>query len=289
MPVKMRLQRGGKKARPFYQIVIADGRAPRDGKFIEKIGTYNPITNPAEIKIDFDRALYWLQTGAQPTDTVRSILSHKGIMYKNHLLNGIKKGAHTEEQAEAKFQTWLSEKESKVDKQVKSIEEGDRNALKKKLEAETKIKEDRAKAISTRRAAEIEELVEAVKEPEQEEDTQQEAGEEAAAEAPKEPEVKAEAEVPAEEKAEPTEETKEEPVTEEKPESKVEEPAEVKTEVEPEVKPEEKPEEKVEEKAEAKAEEKSDAGEESKPEAEAKEDKPKGKKTSEKDAPAKKE
>ena len=105
MPTKMRLQRHGKKGAPFYHIVIADGRAPRDGRFIEKIGTYNPIQNPAEIILNADKALDWLQKGAQPTDTVRAILSYRGILYKNHLLKGVKKGALTEAEAEAKYQT----------------------------------------------------------------------------------------------------------------------------------------------------------------------------------------
>src|SRR6056300_1075829 len=122
MPTKIRLQRRGRKARPFYHIVIADGRAPRDGKFIEKIGTYNPITEPADIQLNFDRALYWLQSGAQPTDTVRNILSLKGVMYKNHLLKGVKKGAFSEEQAEAKFQAWLSDKEAKLENSRKETE-----------------------------------------------------------------------------------------------------------------------------------------------------------------------
>jgi len=110
MPVRIRLARHGKKARPFYHIIIADGRAPRDGKFIEKIGTYSPITTPADIKLDFDKALSWLQKGAQPTDTCRAILSSRGVLYKNHLLKGVEKGALTEEQAEERFKVWMEEK-----------------------------------------------------------------------------------------------------------------------------------------------------------------------------------
>ena len=117
MPTKIRLQRHGKKGQPFYHIVIADGRAPRDGKYIERIGTYNPLVKPADIKLDFDRALHWLQVGAQPTDTMRAILTYKGVIYKNHLLVGVKKGAHTEEQANAKFDAWLKEKEEKNSEQ----------------------------------------------------------------------------------------------------------------------------------------------------------------------------
>ena len=109
MPVKIRLQRHGKKGSAFFHIVVADGRAPRDGKFIEKIGTYDPKTHPATIDIEFDKAIAWLQKGAQVTDTTKAILSYKGVMYKNHLIKGIAKGALTQEQADAKFEKWLSE------------------------------------------------------------------------------------------------------------------------------------------------------------------------------------
>ena len=112
MPAKIRLQRHGKKGQPFYHIVIADSRSPRDGKFIEKIGTYNPVTDPAQINIKFDRALHWYSVGAVPTDTVRSLLSKAGVMMKYHLLRGVQKGALTEEQAEVKFQNWMKEKEA---------------------------------------------------------------------------------------------------------------------------------------------------------------------------------
>ena len=115
MPTKIRLQRHGKKGQAFYHIVIADGRAPRDGRNIEKIGTYNPVAKPAEIVLDFERALYWVQVGAQPTDTVRSLLSYKGVIYKNHLLKGVTKGALTAEQAELKFEEWLEAKQSKIE------------------------------------------------------------------------------------------------------------------------------------------------------------------------------
>jgi len=144
MPTMMRLQRHGKKRNPFYHIVIADGRAPRDGRFIEKIGTYNPIPNPAEINIKFDKALDWLQKGAQPTDTVKSILSFKGILYKYHLLKGVKKGAMTEVEAEAKFQNWLTEKEAKIEAGIQGIEEKKRNTKKDLLEAEVKVNEARS-------------------------------------------------------------------------------------------------------------------------------------------------
>lgn len=156
MPTKMRLQRFGKKRKPFYHIVIADGRAPRDGKFIEKIGTYNPVHNPAVIELDFDKAVQWLNNGAQPTDTVRAILSYKGVLYKHHLLRGVAKGALTEAEAEAKFQTWLTEKEAKIDAKRKGLEEKSRNERKEMLEAEIKIKEAREAELAKKRAAEME-------------------------------------------------------------------------------------------------------------------------------------
>jgi small subunit ribosomal protein S16 len=160
----MRLQRHGKKGKPFYHIVIADGRAPRDGKFIEKIGTYNPITNPADINLNFDKALDWLQKGAQPTDTVRAILSYKGVLYKNHLLIGVKKGALTEQEAEAKFQTWLKEKEARIEAKRKGLADKDRETRKARLEEEAKINEERAAELAKKKAAELEEQVKAAKE-----------------------------------------------------------------------------------------------------------------------------
>ncbi len=114
MPVKIRLQRKGRKKRPFYHIVIADARAPRDGRFIESIGSYNPMTKPATIEIDNDKAYQWLMEGAKPTDTVRAILRFKGVLYKKHLMRGVKKGALTVEEAEQKYNAWLEEKEAKV-------------------------------------------------------------------------------------------------------------------------------------------------------------------------------
>lgn len=114
MPVKIRLQRKGRKKRPFYHIVIADSRAPRDGKFIEKIGIYNPMTKPATIELDRDKAYDWLMKGAQPTETARAILRFKGVLYKKHLMQGVKKGALTEEQAQEKLNAWLESKEAKI-------------------------------------------------------------------------------------------------------------------------------------------------------------------------------
>ena len=156
MPAKIRLQRHGKKGQPFYHIVIADGRSPRDGKFIEKIGTYNPLTEPAQINLKFDRALYWYSVGAVPTDTVRSLLSQKGVMLKYHLLQGVKKGAMTEEQAEVKFQNWMKEKEAKVANFVKANEEKARGEKKTRLEAEKQVNEARAAELAKKRLAELE-------------------------------------------------------------------------------------------------------------------------------------
>lgn len=156
MPAKIRLQRHGKKGQPFYHIVVADSRAPRDGKFIEKLGTYNPLTNPAQINIKFDRALHWYSIGAVPTDTVRSLLSKTGVMMKYHLMRGVQKGAMTEEQAEVKFQNWMKEKEAKVANFVKANEEKARGEKKTRLEAEKQVNEARAAELAKKRLAEME-------------------------------------------------------------------------------------------------------------------------------------
>lgn len=152
MPTKIRLQRRGKKGQAFYHIVIADGRAPRDGKFIEQIGIYNPISVPAEIELNFDKALDWLKKGAQPTDTVKAILSFKGVLYKNHLLKGVQKGAMTEEQAEAKFQAWKEEKNLKLDSKKKALELSEKDLRKQALEEEKKVNEAKAEAIAKKLA-----------------------------------------------------------------------------------------------------------------------------------------
>ncbi len=150
MPVKIRLQRHGKKASAFFHIVIADGRAPRDGKFIEKIGTYNPTTNPATINIDADKALTWLNKGAQPTDTCRAILSYKGVLYKNHLQGGVAKGALTQEQADGKFAKWMAEKETKISGKVEKLATADKDSYKKRMAAEAAAKEAKAAKIATK-------------------------------------------------------------------------------------------------------------------------------------------
>jgi len=154
MPVKIRLSRQGRKKLPFYHIVVADSRAPRDGRFIERIGSYNPITNPATIELNFESALDWLQKGAQPTETCRAILSYKGVMIKKHLLEGVKKEAITTEQAEAKFQAWITEKEAKIQAKKDSLVKGKRDDMKTRIEAENKVKEARAQEIAKKRAAE---------------------------------------------------------------------------------------------------------------------------------------
>ena len=156
MSVKMRLARHGRKRYAYYHIVVADSRAPRDGRYIERIGSYNPLTNPATIELNFDRALDWLQKGAQPTDTCRAILSYKGVLYKNHLLIGVKKGAITMEQAEAKFDTWLKEKEGKIKAKIDLVENSNAKRKNERLEAEAKVREARAQAVAKKRAAEAE-------------------------------------------------------------------------------------------------------------------------------------
>ena len=158
MPVKIRLQRHGKKGKPFYWIVAADARAKRDGKFLEKLGTYNPNTNPAQIDLNVDNSVQWLQNGAQPTDTARRILSYKGVMLKHHLLGGVAKGALTEEQAEKKFQAWLEEKAGKVASKEEGLAKAKADAKAKALEAEKEVNEKR-KAAAIEEEAPVEEEV----------------------------------------------------------------------------------------------------------------------------------
>jgi small subunit ribosomal protein S16 len=152
MPAKIRLQRKGKKGQPFYHIVIADGRAPREGRFIERIGTYNPLTKPAEIDVNFDKAIGWMQKGAQPTDTVRAILSYKGVLYKFHLLEGVKKGAMTPEQAEEKFQAWASEKQAKIVSKIRENELKAKESKKEQVAHEEKLNEAKAASVAKKLA-----------------------------------------------------------------------------------------------------------------------------------------
>ena len=153
MPARIRLQRHGKKNQPFYHIVVADGRAPRDGKFIEKLGTYNPLTNPATIELNFDSAVEWVKNGAQPSDTVRRILSYKGVLLRRHLQIGVEKGAISQEQADVKFNEWLQAKEAKINSKKSDIENEARNTRKARLEAEKKANEQKAAAVAAKRQA----------------------------------------------------------------------------------------------------------------------------------------
>ncbi len=167
MPVKIRLQRHGKKGKPFYWIVAADARSKRDGRFLEKLGTYNPNVNPANIDLDVDGAVKWLQNGAQPTDTARAILSYTGALLKNHLAGGVRKGALTEEQAEEKFQAWVSEKEGTVNSKKDAIAKADAAAKAKALEAEKEVNAKReAEAAQAEAEANAEEVAEEAQETE---------------------------------------------------------------------------------------------------------------------------
>jgi len=240
--LKLRLARHGRKRHAYYHIVAADSRAPRDGKYIEQIGVYNPNTDPAYIDLDFDKSLDWLYKGAQPTETVRAILSYKGVLYKKHLLEGVKKGAFDEKVAEERFQKWLQEKEAKIQaKRDKLIVESE-TQKKNRLEAEIKVKEEKAEKLAKKFAAK-EDSEEAEKETDTEATT--DVTEEAVAEGEKTEEAAAKIEEPpTEEKSDAKEEVKtEEPVAEKKaeePAAKTEEPVKEKPEAKEEVKAEEK-------------------------------------------------
>ncbi|MDX1349893.1 MAG: 30S ribosomal protein S16 [Putridiphycobacter sp.] len=160
MATKIRLQRHGKKRKPFYHIVIADARAKRDGKYIEKIGTYNPVTNPATIDLNIEKAVSWLQTGAQPTDTAKAILSYTGALYKNHLLKGVAKGALTEADADKKFAAWLEEKEAKIQAKKDGLVKNADSAKAKVLAAEKEANEKRAAEIAAKNTPPAEEVAE---------------------------------------------------------------------------------------------------------------------------------
>ncbi len=152
MAVKIRLARKGRKKLAFYHIVVADSRSPRDGRFIEKLGSYNPNTNPATIELDFDKALGWLQNGAQPTDTCRAILSYRGVMMKKHLLEGVKKGAFDEAEAEKRFSEWVTNKEKSIDLKRSSLELSVEERKRKRIEEEKLINETRAAELAKRNA-----------------------------------------------------------------------------------------------------------------------------------------
>ncbi|MBR0054431.1 MAG: 30S ribosomal protein S16 [Bacteroidales bacterium] len=157
MATRIRLQRQGKKNQPFYHIVVADGRAPRNGSYIERLGTYNPLTNPAEVKINFERALYWVEVGACPSDTARALLRHEGVYLMKHLRGGIAKGALTENDAQRKFDAWKQERESKLNNIKREAADAQRKVIKTRLEAETKVKE----AIAAKVAAKLQAAAEA--------------------------------------------------------------------------------------------------------------------------------
>ena len=158
MPVRIRLQRHGKKGKPFYWIVAADARSKRDGKFLEKLGTYNPNTNPATINLDVDGSVKWLHNGAQPTDTARAILSYKGVLMKKHLLDGVKKGAFDEVEAEKRFTAWLEEKEAKVQAKRDGLSKAEAEAKAQALAAEKEVNEKRI--ASQQPEPEVEEVAE---------------------------------------------------------------------------------------------------------------------------------
>ena len=155
MAVKIRLQRHGKKDRVFFHLVVADSRAPRDGAFIEKLGVYNPNTNPATVDINFDSTLKWLQDGAVPTNTCKAILSYKGVLIKKHLLDGVKKGALTEEQVEKKFAAWIQEKENKINSKKDNLSTGKKSAETKRLEVEKAAKEAKAAKVAAKVAVPV--------------------------------------------------------------------------------------------------------------------------------------
>jgi small subunit ribosomal protein S16 len=152
MAVKIRLAKKGRKKLAYYHIVVADSRSPRDGRYIEKIGTYNPATDPATIEIDFNKALDWLQNGAQPTDTCRAILSYKGVLLKKHLLEGVKKGAFDEADAERRFDEWIKQNEEKIDSKKSRLEKVQDDDKKERIEAEKRINEARAADLARRNA-----------------------------------------------------------------------------------------------------------------------------------------
>ena len=208
MATKIRLQRHGKKGYAFYHVVVADSRSKRDGRFIEKLGTYNPNTNPATIDIDFDQTLNWVSTGAEMSDTARAILSYKGVLFKNHLIRGLAKGALTEADVEKKFEAWLNDKESKISKKSDGHSDAMKKVVSDRLAADRKTNEARAAVIAAKNAPE-EEVVEETVEAPAEETPAAETEEATTEETPK-----AEAK---EEKA-PEAKTEEAPATEEKKE-----------------------------------------------------------------------
>ena len=189
MSVKIRLQRHGKKGKPFYWIVAADARAKRDGKYLEKLGTYNPNVNPAIIDLNIDKAVEWLQNGAQPTDTAKNILSYKGAMLKNHLVGGIRKGALTQEQADAKFAAWIEEKAAKISDKEAGLSKAQSEAKAKALAAEKAVNEARIEAAKPVVEEVVEEVAETEAETTEETPEATEAAPEATEAAPEKPEA----------------------------------------------------------------------------------------------------
>jgi small subunit ribosomal protein S16 len=179
MPVKIRLQRHGRKGYAYYHIVIADSRAPRDGKFIERIGSYNPNTNPATVDLKFDRALYWLNVGAQPTDTTRNILSNEGVLMMKHLQGGVKKGAFNEEEAQKRFEAWKANKENALNKTKAQLDAEKQAKAKEKVKAESEILKAKKEELAKKKAEALK-----AQEAENAEETAQQTSEEPAAENP---------------------------------------------------------------------------------------------------------
>jgi small subunit ribosomal protein S16 len=152
MAVKIRLAKKGRKKLAYYHIVVADSRSPRDGRYIEMIGMYNPLTNPATIELDFDKALGWLQNGALPTETCRAILSYKGVLMKKHLLEGVKKGAFDDTEATRRFEDWMKQNEAKIEAKKSGLEKSQDDELEKRIASEKKINEARAARLAKRQA-----------------------------------------------------------------------------------------------------------------------------------------
>jgi len=198
MAVRLRLQRHGKKGKPFYHLVAADARAKRDGRFIEKVGTYNPNTNPATIDVVHDRALHWLQVGAEPTETARAILKYTGVVFHNHLLNGVKKGALTEDEAQKRFEAWHNEKQAKIQAKRDGLSADAAKAASSALAAEKKLNEERAAALAAA-ASDLAAEAEAAAEEAPEAEAAAEEAPEAEAAAEEAPEAEAAAEDSAEE------------------------------------------------------------------------------------------
>lgn len=201
MATRIRLQRHGKKGKAFFHLVAADSRAKRDGKFIEKLGTYNPNTNPATIEINFDKTLHWVQVGAEMSETARAILSYKGVLHKNHLLNGVKKGALTTEQAEAKFAAWLAEKDAKVSGKVDTLAKNEAADKAARMKAEEVANAAKAAAVEAKNAPVVEEVEEAPVAEEATEEVAVEAAVETEEVVEATPEVEAVEETPAAEEA----------------------------------------------------------------------------------------